>query len=165
MSKRTCTLIIGATLATLSLVGVTAVAQAQSSDRTASNQGTRRPTTLPTATEDPHGQLAQRKALYQSELEATLARHHALGVQGLVAQRQALYQSERDTTLARHRALGALAAHPAARTHPAAPGPGLGVLASLLVGLVGTMVVVGLAVLAARQARHRAPPPAASPTR
>ena len=79
-------------------------------------------------------------------MEATLARHHALGGQGLVAQRQALYQSERDTTLARHRALGALAAHPAARTYPAAPGSGLGVLATLLVGLVATTDIRKLAV-------------------
>jgi hypothetical protein len=69
--------------------------------------------TLPTATEDPHGQLAQRKALYQSE---------------------------RDATLARHRALGALAAQPAARTHPAAPNPGVDVPATLLVSLVGGLL-------------------------
>jgi hypothetical protein len=108
--------------------------------------------TSPTTTEDPHGQLAQGKALHQSELDATLARHRALGALGLqepVAQRKALYQSELDETLARHRALGALdaiatqpavAAQPAARTDPAAHGPGVDVLASLLVGLVGGML-------------------------
>jgi hypothetical protein len=108
--------------------------------------------TPPTTTEDPHGQLAQRKALHQSELDATLARHRALGALGLQepgAQRTALYQSELDETLARHRALGALdaiatqpavAAQPAARTDPAAHGPGVDVLASLLVGLVGGML-------------------------
>jgi hypothetical protein len=105
--------------------------------------------TPPTTTEDPHGQLAQRKALYQSERDTTLARHRALGAQGPVAQRKALYQSELDATLARHRALGAsdaigtppaVAAQPAATTDPAAPGPGVDVLASLLVGLVGGML-------------------------
>jgi hypothetical protein len=143
MSRLTRILIIGATLATLSLVGTTAVAQAQSSDRPASNQDTRRPATLPTATEDPRGQLAQRKALYQSERERTLARHRALGALGmqrLAAQRKALYQSQLDTTLARHRALGTLAAQPAATIRPAAPGPGVDVLATLLVGLVGGLL-------------------------
>lgn len=97
----------------------------------------------PTVAEDPDGQLAQRKALYQSELDTTLARHRALGalgVQRLAAQRKALYQSEPDTTLARHRALGALAAQPAPGTNPATPSPGVDVLATLLVGLVGGLV-------------------------
>jgi hypothetical protein len=96
--------------------------------------------TPPTATDDPHGQLAQRKALYQSELERTLARHHALGEQGLAAERKALYQSELERTLARHRALGALAAQPAVRAHPPAAGPGVDVLATLLIGLVGGLL-------------------------
>jgi hypothetical protein len=98
--------------------------------------------TPPTRTQD---QANQRKALYQSERERTLARHRALGTLGVqepVAQRKALYQSELDTTLARHRALGALAAPPAASAHRAAPapGPGVDVLATLLVGLVGGLL-------------------------
>jgi hypothetical protein len=58
----------------------------------------------------------------------------------LAAQRKALYQSERERTLARHRALGAIG--PAARTAPAAPGPdsSMDVPATLLVGLVGGLV-------------------------
>jgi hypothetical protein len=50
-----------------------------------------------------------------------------IGTQDQADQRKALYQSERERTLARHRALGALttqpavAAQPAARTDPAAP--------------------------------------------
>jgi hypothetical protein len=64
---------------------------------------------------------------------------------------QALSRSERDTTLARHRALGALAAPPAATTHPAAPipGPGVDVVATLLVGLVGGLVGGALVVVVA----------------
>jgi hypothetical protein len=96
--------------------------------------------TPPTTTEDPHGQLVQRKALHQSELEATLARHQALGEQELAAERKALYQSELERTLARHRALGALAAQPAARAHPPAAGPSVDVLATLLFGLVGGLL-------------------------
>jgi predicted lipid-binding transport protein (Tim44 family) len=89
--------------------------------------------TPPTTTDDPHSQLAQRKALYQSEL---------------------------DTTLARHRALGALAAPPAATTHLAAPGTSVGMLATLLVGLVGgliggSLVVVGVVVTRAGRLRVR----------
>jgi hypothetical protein len=108
------------------------------------------------------GQADQRKALYQSELDTTLARHRALGALGVpepVAQRQAVSQSEQERTLARHRALGALdaatappasVARPAARTAPAAPGPdsSMDVPATLLIGLVGGLlggaaVVVG----------------------
>jgi septum formation topological specificity factor MinE len=58
----------------------------------------------------------------------------------LAAQRKALYQSERERTLARHRALGAIADQPVTRTDPAAPSPGVDVLATLLVGLVGGLI-------------------------
>jgi hypothetical protein len=119
----------------------------------------------PTAAEDPHGQLAQPRALDQSESDATQARHRALGALGVqesVAQPAAPSQSGRDTTLARHRALGALAAEPAATTHPAAPapGPGVDVVATLLVGLVGglvggALVVVGAVVTRAGRLRVR----------
>lgn len=103
--------------------------------------------TPPTATEDPHGQLAQPTALDQSERDTTLARHRALGA-----------LSEPDTTLARHRALGALAVPLARRNRPAGPGAGVDVVATLLVGLVGgliggALVVVG--VLVTRPGRLR----------
>jgi hypothetical protein len=65
------------------------------------------------------------------------------GPRDQAAQRKALYQSERERTLARHRALGALdaiAAPPAARTDPAAPSPDVDVPATLLVGLVGGLL-------------------------
>jgi hypothetical protein len=116
----------------------------------------------------PQDQSDQGQALSQSEQERTLARHRALGaldtlaaqpaaggqertlarhralgalgMQRLAAQRKALYQSQLDTTLARHRALGTLAAQPAATIRPAAPGPGVDVLATLLVGLVGGLL-------------------------
>jgi hypothetical protein len=102
--------------------------------------------TPPTGTQD---QADQQKALYQSQLDTTLARHRALGalsVQESVAQRQALSQSELERTLARHRALGAIAAPPAsaaqlaAKTTPAAADPGVDVPATLLVGLVGGLL-------------------------
>jgi hypothetical protein len=101
--------------------------------------------TPPTDTPD---QADQRKAMYQSELERNLqqrtqAGNEVFAERGLAAQRKALYQSKVERTLARHRALGALdtvAAQPAARTDPAAPNPGVDVLATLLVGLVGGLL-------------------------
>jgi C4-dicarboxylate-specific signal transduction histidine kinase len=62
------------------------------------------------------------------------------GTQDQADQRKALYQSELERTLARHRALGVIAAQPAVRTDPAAPSPGVDVLATLLVGLVGGLL-------------------------
>jgi hypothetical protein len=98
--------------------------------------------TPPTGT---HDQTDQRRALYQSELERNLQLRNQAGSQvlaehGLAAQRKALYQSEQERTLARHRALGAIAAQSAARTDPAAPSPGVDVLATLLLGLVGGLI-------------------------
>jgi hypothetical protein len=95
----------------------------------------------PTGTQD---QADQRKALYQSKLDRNL-------------QQRAQAGSEQERTLARHRALGtldtiaaqpAIAAQPVAKTDPAAPSPGVDLLATLLVGLVGGLlggaaVVVG----------------------
>jgi hypothetical protein len=66
-----------------------------------------------TGTQDPHDQLAQREALYQSEPEHNLATARAARV---------------------------IAAQPAARTDPAAPSPGVDVFATLLVGLVGGLL-------------------------
>jgi hypothetical protein len=85
--------------------------------------------TPPTGIKDQADQVA-RKALYQSELERTLARHRALGALGAIA------------------APPAPAAQPAAKTDPAAPSPGVDVVATLLVGLVGgllggAVVIVG----------------------
>jgi hypothetical protein len=75
----------------------------------------------PAGTQDPAGQVA-RKATYQSELERTLARHHALGALDAIA------------------APPASAAQPVATTTPAAPDPGVDMPATLLVGLVGGLV-------------------------
>jgi hypothetical protein len=89
--------------------------------------------TAPTGTQDRHDQLAQRKALYQSELERNLATAPAASV---------------------------IAARPAARTAPATPSPGVGVLATLLVGLVGGLLGGAAAMLgwsaATRRRLHRA---------
>jgi hypothetical protein len=98
--------------------------------------------TPPTAT---HDQTDQRKALYQSELERNLQLRNQRGQEilaqhGLAAQRKALYHSELEGTLARHRAHGAVAAQAAGGTDPATPSPGVDVLATLLVGLIGGMV-------------------------
>jgi hypothetical protein len=120
--------------------------------------------TPPTGTTD---QADQRKALYQSELDRNLqlrtqAGNQVLAEHGLAAQRNALYQSEQERTLARHAALGAIAAQPAARTDPAAPSPGVDVLATLLVGLVGGLVGGAAAMLGwTATARRRLPRAAA----
>jgi hypothetical protein len=115
--------------------------------------------TPPTGTQD---QADQQKALYQSELDRNLqlrtqAGNEVLAEHGLAAQRKALYQSELERTLARQRALGAIAAQPAARTDPAAPSPGVDVLATLLVGLVGGLVGGAAAMVGwtATTRRHR----------
>jgi hypothetical protein len=91
--------------------------------------------TPPTGTQD---QADQRRPLYQPQPDRNL-------------QQRAQAASEQERTLARHRALGTLdtiAAQPAAKTDPAAPSPGVDMLATLLVGLVGGLlggaaVVVG----------------------
>jgi hypothetical protein len=87
----------------------------------------------------------QRKALYQSELERNLQLRTQAGDEvavghGLAAQREALYQSELERTLATAAAADRAATRPTASTDPAAPSPGVGVLATLLVGLVGGLV-------------------------
>lgn len=91
--------------------------------------------TTPSGTQD---QTDQDTAPYQSEQERTLARHRALGTLDTIAAQPA--GSEQERTLARHRALGAIAAQPVARTDPAAPRPGVDVLATLLIGLVGGLI-------------------------
>jgi hypothetical protein len=113
--------------------------------------------------------------------QTLVRQHHAVPApteRGLAAQRKALYQSELERTLARHRALGALdtiaappavAAQPAARTDPAAPNPDVDVPATLLVGLVGGLlggaaVMVGWTATTRRRrpragtGRHLGPP-------
>jgi hypothetical protein len=115
-----------------------------------------------------HDQADQRKALYQSELERNLQQRTQAAVeQKLAAQRKALYQSELERTLARHRALGALdavAAQPAAKPDPATPNPGVDVLATLLVGLVGGLVGGTAAMLGWTATTHQRRPRAATGT-
>jgi hypothetical protein len=124
--------------------------------------------TTPTGTQD---QTDQATAPSQSEQERTQARHRALGALDTPAAQPAASEPER--TLARHRALGtletlaapaAIAAQPAAKTDPAAPSPGVNVLATLLVGLVGGLIGGAAAMVGwtAMTRRHR-PPAAASP--
>jgi len=123
--------------------------------------------TPPTGTQD---QADQRRPLYQTQPDRNLARHRALGAlgaiagHGLLAQRTALYQPQQERTLARHRALGAIAAQPAARTDPAAPSPGMNVLATLLVGLVGGLAGGAAAMLGWTATTRRRRPPAAAGT-
>ena len=105
--------------------------------------------TPPTATYD---QTDQRRALYRSELERNLQLRNQRGQESLAqhelaAQRKALYHSELERTLAQRRAHGAIATQPVARTDPATPSPGVDVLATLVVGLVGGMVGGAAAVL------------------
>jgi len=116
-----------------------------------------------------HGLAAQHKALYQSELERNLQERTQAGNEvavghGLVVERKALYQSELERTQTRHRALGAIAAQPAARTDPAAPNPGVDVVATLLVGLVGGLVGGAAAMLGWTATTRRRRPRAAAGT-
>ncbi|HEV2825269.1 MAG TPA: hypothetical protein VG035_08690 [Actinomycetota bacterium] len=86
-------------------------------------------------------QSAQRKALYQSELERNLQLRNQAGDKvsaehGLLAARKALYQSELEHNLAAAPAADVAATQP----RPAAPSPDVDVLATLLIGLVGGLV-------------------------
>jgi hypothetical protein len=122
----------------------------------------------PTRSQDPHDQAA-RKAMYQSELERNLqlrtqADNEAAAEQKLAAQRKALYQSELERTLARHRALGAIADQPAAKPDPPAPNPGVDVVATLLVGLVGGLVGGAAAMVGWTATTRRRRPRAAAGT-
>jgi hypothetical protein len=96
--------------------------------------------TLPTGTRD---QGAQRKALYQAELDRNLRQRTQAGNEAAVGQRltgqhRALYQSELARNLATATAADRAAIRPSAQTDPAASGPD--VVATLLVGLVGGLV-------------------------
>jgi hypothetical protein len=120
----------------------------------------------PTGTPD---QADQRKALYQSELERNLqqrtqAGNEAAAAHGLAAARKALYQSELEQTLARHRAAGAVAAQPVAKTDATPPGPGVDVVATLLVGLIGGLVGGAAAMLGWTATTRRRRPRAAAGT-
>jgi hypothetical protein len=139
MSSLTRTLIIGATLATLSLVGMTAVAQAQ---------------------DDPDGKQAARRQPTERQVGESW-RHRQAAAKEPTAADAALGR-----VLARER-FSIPNWEPAQAPAPALPQPNghhgwliasLGVLAVL-------MPVTGLAVLTARRASRRARPPAASPTR
>jgi hypothetical protein len=86
------------------------------------------------------------------------------GTQDQADQRRPLFQPQQERTLARHRALGAIAVQPAARTDPAAPNPGVNVLATLLVGLAGGLVGGAAAMLGWTATTRRRRPPAAAGT-
>ena len=136
MSKRTRTLIIGASLAAMHLAGMTAVAQAQANDEPVMQP----PTERQVGESWRHRQTAAKE---QTAADAALGR-----------------------VLARERfsipnATPAEVPAPAPTQPNRQPSwllTSLGVLAVL-------MLVAGLAALAAQRARRRAPPPAASPTR
>jgi hypothetical protein len=111
-------------------------------------------------------QADQRKALYQSELERNLQQRTQAGDEvaierGLVAQRQALYQSELERNLATAAAADRAATRPSAPTDPVAPAPGVDVVATLLVGLVGGLVGGAVAMLGWTATRRRRPRAAA----
>jgi hypothetical protein len=119
--------------------------------------------TLPTATPD---QSAQRKALYQSELERNLQQRTQADNQvavghGLAAQRKALYQSELERNLAT--AADRTATRPSAQIDPA-PSPGVDVVATLLIGLVGGLVGGAAAMIGWTATTHRRRPRAAAGT-
>jgi hypothetical protein len=120
--------------------------------------------TPPTGTPDQADQVA-RKALYQSELERNLqlrtqADNQVAVGHGLVA-RKALYQSELERNLAT--AADRAATQPSAPTDPTAS-PGVDVVATLLIGLVGGLVGGAAAMLGWTATTHRRRPRAAAGT-
>jgi hypothetical protein len=121
--------------------------------------------TPPTATPDQADQVA-RKALYQSELERNLQQRTqadnqvAVG-QRLAAQRKALYKSELERNLAT--AADRAATRPSAQIDPA-PSPGVDVVATLLIGLVGGLVGGAAAMIGWTATTRRRRPRAAAGT-
>jgi hypothetical protein len=119
--------------------------------------------TPPTGTLD---QADQRRALYQSELERNLqqrtqAGNEALAEHALAAQRKALYQSELERNLAT--AADRAATRPSAQIDPA-PSPGVDVVATLLIGLVGGLVGGAAAMIGWTATTRRRRPRAAAGT-
>jgi hypothetical protein len=120
----------------------------------------------PTGTPD---QADARKALYQSELDRNLqlrtqAGNEVAAAHRLAAARKALYQSELERNLATAAAADRAATRPTAPTDPATPSPGVDVLATLLVGLVGGLVGGAAAMLGWTATTHRRRPRAAAGT-
>ena len=141
MSKLTRTLAVGATLATFSLVGMTTVAQAQAKyDPDGKQAALRPPTEL---------QVGEPRRHRQAAAKEPTAADAALG-RVLARERFSIPNEAPDQVPA------------PAPTQPNRQPSWL--LASLGV-LAVVMLVAGLAVLVARRASRRAPPPAASPTR
>jgi hypothetical protein len=112
--------------------------------------------TPPTGTPDQADQVA-RKALYQSELERNLQ----LRTQADQVARKALYQSELERNLAT--AADRAATQPSAPTDPA-PSPGVDVVATLLIGLIGGLVGGAAAMIGWTATTHRRRPRAAAGT-
>ena len=136
MSKLTRTLIIGATLTAMHLVGMTAVAQAQANDDPVMQP----PTERQVGEAWRHRQAASPE---QTSADAALQRQ-------LARERFSIPNATPDQVPA--------PAPTQPNRQPSWLLTSLGVLAVL-------MLVAALATLAARRARRRAPPPAASPTR
>jgi hypothetical protein len=108
---------------------------------------------------------AQHRALYLAELvrdrrQRTQAGDEVAVAHELAAQRKALYQSELEHNLATAPPANRAAIRPNAPTDPAAPAPGVGVVATLLIGLVGGLVGGAAAMIGwtatTRQRRPRA---------
>jgi hypothetical protein len=122
--------------------------------------------TPPTGTQD---QADQRKALYQSELERNIQQRTQAGDEvavghELAAQRKALYRSELERNLATAPTADRAATRPTAPNDPAAPSPGVDVLAGLLIGLIGGLVGGAAAMLGWTATTHRRRPRAAAGT-
>jgi hypothetical protein len=142
MSNLTRTLVVGATLTAMNLVGMTAVAHA--ADEPTSHHARRPPT---------QGQVGE-------------AWHQHPGT----SQQQTAQETAADAALGRvlARERATIPNQPAAQVPAPAPAQPNRQPSWLLVSfgvLTILVLVVGLAVLAARRAGRRVPPPAASPTR
>jgi hypothetical protein len=96
------------------------------------------PAASPAPIEDQHDRWLRNYQAQQAE--RTQADNQVAVGHGLAAQRKALYQSELERNLATAAAADRAAIRPSAPTDPAAPAPGVDVGVTLLVGLVGGLV-------------------------
>jgi hypothetical protein len=140
MSNRTRSLIIAATLAAMSLAGMATVAHAQAADEPTRHHARRPPT--------------------QSQVGEAWRHHQAITPEQATADTAHRRQTAQEQT---YNPTTSPAQVPAPA--PTQPNGHVGWLLASLGVLAVLMLAGGLAVLAARRASRRAPPPAASPTR
>jgi hypothetical protein len=117
------------------------------------------PAASPAPIEDQHDRWLRNYQAQQAE--RTQADNQVAVGHGLAAQRKALYQSELERNLAT--AADRTATRPSAPTDPA-PSPGVDVVATLLIGLIGGLVGGAAAMIGWTATTHRRRPRAAAGT-